>query len=296
MMVVGQRLAAGRLKPGAFTLEDLRALVGGVNLRAAFALVCDCGGPHGSQRQDPRHRRRHPQRAPLPLREAGRLQLHARPGDRRLARRGRLARQEAPLHLHRADREPYLEFTIKSYFDTGATVSPSGSTPTSRAVRSSCATCGAPSTYRGPGVFVAGGAGVTPFIAILRDLHHNRKLEGVTLIASNRTEADIILREEFEAIARARGRSGPSPTIPPQASCTTASTRNSSRPTSVTSPRTSTYAAPTAWSKSCAAPSRTSAPPSKTSPGRSSSAARLQLASTLPFAFSHSSGLELRNS
>jgi ferredoxin-NADP reductase len=39
---------------------------------------------------------------------------------------------------------------------------------------------------------------VTPFIAILRDLHHNRKLAGHTLIASNRTEADIILRDEFE--------------------------------------------------------------------------------------------------
>ena len=41
--------------------------------------------------------------------------------------------------------------------------------------------------------------GVTPFIAILRDLHHNRKMEGHTLIVSNRTEADIILRDEFES-------------------------------------------------------------------------------------------------
>jgi len=55
-------------------------------------------------------------------------------------------------------------------------------------------------TYKGPGVFIAGGAGVTPFIAILRDLHHRRKLDGHTLIVSNRTEADIIVREEFEAM------------------------------------------------------------------------------------------------
>ena len=55
-------------------------------------------------------------------------------------------------------------------------------------------------TYKGPGVFIAGGAGVTPFIAILRDLHQRRKLDGHTLIASNRTEADIILRDEFEAM------------------------------------------------------------------------------------------------
>ncbi|HVX74282.1 MAG TPA: flavodoxin reductase, partial [Devosia sp.] len=38
------------------------------------------------------------------------------------------------------------------------------------------------------------------FIAILRDLHHRRKLEGHTLVVSNRTEADIILRAEFEAM------------------------------------------------------------------------------------------------
>jgi ferredoxin-NADP reductase len=55
-------------------------------------------------------------------------------------------------------------------------------------------------TYKGPGTFIAGGAGVTPFIAILRDLHHRRKMDGHTLIVSNRTEADIILREEFEAM------------------------------------------------------------------------------------------------
>jgi ferredoxin-NADP reductase len=55
-------------------------------------------------------------------------------------------------------------------------------------------------TYKGPGVFIAGGAGVTPFIATLRDLHHRRKLDGHTLILSNRTEADIILRDEFEAM------------------------------------------------------------------------------------------------
>ena len=93
---------------------------------------------------------------------------------------------------------PNLEFTIKSYFNTG------GDGVTERLhsykpgksliVRDVWGTI----TYKGPGVFIAGGAGVTPFIAILRDLHHKRKLDGHTLIASNRTEADIILRDEFE--------------------------------------------------------------------------------------------------
>ncbi len=54
--------------------------------------------------------------------------------------------------------------------------------------------------YKGPGVFVAGGAGVTPFIAILRDLQRKGELKGQTLIFSNSTERDIILREEFEGM------------------------------------------------------------------------------------------------
>jgi ferredoxin-NADP reductase len=52
--------------------------------------------------------------------------------------------------------------------------------------------------YKGEGVFIAGGAGVTPFIAILRDLHRQHKIGNNKLIFSNRTKADIILKDEFE--------------------------------------------------------------------------------------------------
>lgn len=55
-------------------------------------------------------------------------------------------------------------------------------------------------TYRGKGVFIAGGAGVTPFIAIFRKLHDEGSLAGHTLLFANKTERDIILREEFEAL------------------------------------------------------------------------------------------------
>jgi ferredoxin-NADP reductase len=51
--------------------------------------------------------------------------------------------------------------------------------------------------YNGPGVFIAGGAGVTPFIAILRQLEKDRKLNGNMLIFSNKTSKDIILYDEF---------------------------------------------------------------------------------------------------
>lgn len=52
--------------------------------------------------------------------------------------------------------------------------------------------------YKGEGVFIAGGAGVTPFIAIFRDLHEKGKLANNKLLFSNRTTKDIILKDEFE--------------------------------------------------------------------------------------------------
>ena len=54
--------------------------------------------------------------------------------------------------------------------------------------------------YKGEGVFLAGGAGVTPFIAIIRDLYAKNGIGSNTLIFSNKTEDDIILKDEFEEI------------------------------------------------------------------------------------------------
>jgi ferredoxin-NADP reductase len=54
--------------------------------------------------------------------------------------------------------------------------------------------------YKGPGVFIAGGAGVTPFIAIFRQLYKDRMLSGNKLIFSNKTSKDIILKDEFKKL------------------------------------------------------------------------------------------------
>ncbi|HVI45664.1 MAG TPA: FAD-binding oxidoreductase [Chitinophaga sp.] len=51
--------------------------------------------------------------------------------------------------------------------------------------------------YKGEGVFIAGGAGVTPFIAIFRALEQQGRLGSNKLIFSNKTAADIILKDEF---------------------------------------------------------------------------------------------------
>ncbi|MBD8890629.1 FAD-binding oxidoreductase [Roseibium litorale] len=55
--------------------------------------------------------------------------------------------------------------------------------------------------YEGEGVFIAGGAGITPFLAILRELRRKGELAGNQLIFANKTEDDIICREELDAMA-----------------------------------------------------------------------------------------------
>ncbi len=54
--------------------------------------------------------------------------------------------------------------------------------------------------YQGPGLFVAGGAGLTPFISIFRQLRADDKLPGNTLLFANRTEEDIIIKDELNAM------------------------------------------------------------------------------------------------
>ncbi|PLX02165.1 MAG: flavodoxin reductase [Marinilabiliales bacterium] len=55
-------------------------------------------------------------------------------------------------------------------------------------------------TYQGPGTFIAGGAGITPFISIFRRLRKEKNLEGNRLIFANKTKKDIILEDEFDGL------------------------------------------------------------------------------------------------
>ena len=54
--------------------------------------------------------------------------------------------------------------------------------------------------YKSEGIFIAGGAGVTPFICILRDLQSKNKIGNNKLIFANKTQGDIILAEEFKTL------------------------------------------------------------------------------------------------
>lgn len=51
--------------------------------------------------------------------------------------------------------------------------------------------------YTDEGIFIAGGAGVTPFISIFRNLESQNKIGNNKLIFANKTKQDIIHEEEF---------------------------------------------------------------------------------------------------
>jgi len=54
--------------------------------------------------------------------------------------------------------------------------------------------------YQKPGLFIAGGAGVTPFISILRQEYALNQNAGNTLLFANHSEADIILHDELRSM------------------------------------------------------------------------------------------------
>jgi len=95
--------------------------------------------------------------------------------------------------------EDRLQFTIKSYHDhEGVTDQLSKLLVGDRLIIDDA---WGTIRYKGKGVFIAGGAGVTPFIAILRDLNRQSgHLADHGLFFANRTERDIILHDEFETM------------------------------------------------------------------------------------------------
>jgi len=54
--------------------------------------------------------------------------------------------------------------------------------------------------YKGEGIFIAGGAGITPFIAILKQLKKDNAIAHNKLIFANKTKADIIDEENFNKL------------------------------------------------------------------------------------------------
>ncbi len=94
--------------------------------------------------------------------------------------------------------DPFLEFTIKIYDSrNGVTKALGRLKPGDELIIRDV--WGAIS-YKGKGVFIAGGAGITPFLSILRDLRTKNKISGNTLLFANKTRADIILESELNSM------------------------------------------------------------------------------------------------
>jgi ferredoxin-NADP reductase len=94
--------------------------------------------------------------------------------------------------------KPYLEFTIKIYPERhGVTDQLSNLRPGDELILRDV--WGA-IEYKGPGYFIAGGAGITPFLAILRMLKASNQVDDNVLFFSNRRDEDIILGGELRSI------------------------------------------------------------------------------------------------
>ncbi|MFL5788194.1 MAG: flavodoxin reductase, partial [Flavisolibacter sp.] len=106
--------------------------------------------------------------------------------------------EKRPFTFTGLNEDPYLEFTIKSYKDHQGVTNEIGllKTGDELIVRDVWGAI----HYQGEGYFIAGGAGITPFIAILRRLRKDKVKDTNHLFFSNRTEADIILKEEWDTM------------------------------------------------------------------------------------------------
>ena len=92
--------------------------------------------------------------------------------------------------------EDYLEFTIKTYPPHEGVTNEllSLKTGDELIIGDAWGTI----NYKGEGVFIAGGAGVTPFISIFRYLKAKNELGSSKLLFANKTAADIIHKDEFQ--------------------------------------------------------------------------------------------------
>jgi len=92
----------------------------------------------------------------------------------------------------------YLEFTIKTYpSHKGVTNELLNLKPGDELILHDV--WGAIS-YKGEGIFIAGGAGITPFLSIFRYLNSINKIKGNKLIFANKTKADIIHEKELQSL------------------------------------------------------------------------------------------------
>lgn len=104
--------------------------------------------------------------------------------------------EKRPFTFTSLNEYPYLEFTIKSYHDHPGVTNQlyqlkAGDELIIHDVWGAI-------QYRGEGYFIAGGAGITPFVAIFRQLYRDKAIGANKLFFSNKTAGDIIYHSEFD--------------------------------------------------------------------------------------------------
>ena len=108
--------------------------------------------------------------------------------------------QFRPFTFTNLNSQNYLEFMVRIYNDRKGVTKQLGKTNAGAEL-----IIGEPFgaiTYKGPGVFLAGGSGITPFISIFRHLYKENHLRGNRLIYSNRTVEDVILFQELQKMLK----------------------------------------------------------------------------------------------
>lgn len=106
--------------------------------------------------------------------------------------------EKRPFTFTALNDEPYLEFTIKRYeAHHGVTDKIHQLSAGDELIIEDA--WGA-IEYKGPGYFIAGGAGITPFISIFRSLYQSGQVFGNKLFFSNKTAADVIYEKELVKI------------------------------------------------------------------------------------------------
>lgn len=91
--------------------------------------------------------------------------------------------------------DPYLEFFIKTYPDHSGVTEQIGKLTDGDSLL--IGDVFGDIHYEGEGIFIAGGAGITPFIAILKDLDKKNNIGNTKLIFANNTSEDIIANDLF---------------------------------------------------------------------------------------------------
>jgi ferredoxin-NADP reductase len=103
--------------------------------------------------------------------------------------------EKRPFTFTSLPEDDYLEFVIKSYSDHDGVTNRFSKLEEGDELNLEDA-WGA-IEYKGKGVFIAGGAGVTPFIGIFKSLEAQGKVHGNSLIFANKTGKDVILEAYF---------------------------------------------------------------------------------------------------